>query len=1099
MPLRNALIFLVHLFYIPTVGGIMNTDTLYILPSTPLWKRLGRQNDFRNGYLWSALVALAIVLLLAGATETLLAQTKVYSIKGQTTESGTNKPVRGATLKLSPQSGNGKSFGAYADGNGNFAITANAPAGNYVLSARYLGFKEAKQVLALGDNTDITANLKLVEDVVRSEEIVVTGQAGLTSRKQLGNAIGSVTAKDIQNAGTTTLDQALSGKFSGALIQQNSGNPSGGVTIRLRGTNTVSGNADPLYIIDGIIINNDSPALVNFGGYQQNRLADLNLNDVERIEVLKGAAAAAIYGSRANNGVVQIFTKSGALGAPRVTYNARLQTDDLLRKLPMNLVPLVPAGTGAAAFSRMIAGQQTTDQLSLPASDPLSIYNGPIRRVDLQDQIFRRAWGTEHYIGVDGGTQGTRYSFSANYFGNQGILLGTSYQRTNLRARVEQVLGDWITMSANAQYSYSNSQELPNEPLGNALGGDGYGIMSSLLFAQNFIPAGKDANGAYPTDTRAFQRGSPLELIDRYDFNQKTNRFIGGLGVKLTPVEGLSIDFISGLDTYSQQATGYIPPGTLAFEYATGLSRAATANVFQMNNDLTATYTTSLTETLKSTTQIGGTLQYERRSINAAQSRALAPIARVVTAGASQLTVGDSRSEIAIYGAFLQQTFNLDNKLVATLAGRVDASSVFGVNNRWQFFPKASLSYLISEEDFWKNGIGSAVNSFKVRGAYGESGGLTSIGAYQRFTAYASSPYGGLPGLQIGGQLGTPDIKPERQREYEVGIDANFADDRVGLEVTYYDKLTRDVLFPRNLAPSTGFSNQIDNIGSLWNRGVEILLRITPVQTESFTWNTTLIANNNRNTIDGIIGGAIIGGQYSQINGFSFPVIYERFYARRPDGTLILTASGLPQTDRGTLNPPGQDQYATGANGVSQRDANGNLRTLPNGSLADPELRKILGDPNPRWTGSWINEFRFGAFTVRAQIDGMFGFQLLNYTRRTSTAFGSHADFGRELRGELPAGWAGAVIPIFQEFVENGDFVRLREVSITYDVSEMASSLGLKSARLTLSGRNLALITNYRGYDPEINSAGQVNNVRGADFATVPMPRSFSLGLNLGF
>jgi TonB-linked SusC/RagA family outer membrane protein len=1036
-----------------------------------------------------SIAAMAAFVLLVAAGTPALAQTKVYSIKGQTTESGTNKTVRGATLKLSPQSGGGKSFGAYSDGNGNFAITANAPAGNYILSARYLGFKEAKQVVALSDNTDITVNVKLVEDVVRSEEIVVTGQAGITSRKQLGNAIGTVTAKDIQSAGTTTLDQALSGKFSGALIQQNSGNPSGGVTIRLRGTNTVSGNADPLYIVDGIIINNDSPALVNFGGYQQNRLADLNLNDVERIEVLKGAAAAAIYGSRANNGVVQIFTKTGSLGAPRVTYTARVQTDDLLRKIPMNLVPLVPAGTGASAFSRMIAGQQTTDQLNLPASDPLSIYNGPIRRVDLQDQIFRRAWGTEQYLGVDGGSQGTRYSFSATYFGNQGILAGTSYQRTNLRARVEQVLADWITMTANAQYSYSNSQELPNEPLGNTLGADGYGVLSSILFAQNFIPAGKDANGAYPTDTRAFQRGSPLELIDRYDFNQKTNRFIGGLGVKLTPVEGLNIDYISGLDTYSQSATGYIPPGTLAFEYPTGLSRAAAANVFQMNNDLTASYTANLTDNLKSTTQLGGTLQYERRIITAAQSRALAPIARVVNAGASQLAVSDSRSEIAIYGAFLQQTFNLDNKLVATLAGRVDASSVFGVNNRWQFFPKASLSYLISDEDFWKNSFGSAISSFKARAAWGQSGGLTSIGAYQRFTAYTSAPYGGLPGLQIGGQLGTPDIKPERQSELELGIDATFADERVGLEVTYYDKITRDVLFPRVLAPSTGFSNQIDNIGTLLNRGVEILLRVTPVQSEAFTWNTTLIVNNNRNTLSDLTA-AIIGGQYSQLNGYSFPVIYERFYARNPDGSLILTASGLPQTDRGTLNPANQFG-PEGLNGVPQRAANGQ----PSGA----ELRKILGDPNPRWTGSWINEFRFGAITVRAQLDGMFGFQLLNYTRRTSTAFGTHADFGRELRGELAAGWAGAVIPIFQEFVENGDFVRLREVSVSYDASELASSLGLKSTRLTLSGRNLALITNYRGYDPEINSAGQVNNIRGADFATVPMPRSLSLSVNLGF
>lgn len=1018
------------------------------------------------------------------------AQNKSYTIKGMVTDAANASPLRGVSLRLTPAA---KILGAYSDATGAFSMNVSVAPGTYTITSSFIGYKPAKQTITLADSPEVTVNVSLKEDLVRSEEVVVTGQAGATSRKQLGNAIGTVAARDLQTANTTTLDQALSGKISGALIQQNSGNPSGGVTIRLRGTNTYSGNADPLYIVDGVLINNDSPQLINFGGYQQNRLADLNLNDVERIEVLKGAAAAAIYGSRANNGVVQIFTKSGSFGAPRVSFSTRFQTDELLRKIPMNLVPLVPEGAGSAPFSRMVAGQKSTSSLNLPTSDALSIYNGVINRKDLQDDIFRRGFGTETYLGVDGGSMGTRYSFSATYFGNQGILKGTSYQRTNLRARVEQVLSDWLTITTSMNYSYSNSQELPNEPLGTALGADGYGVMTSLLFAQNFIPAGKDVNGLFPTDTRAFQRGSPLELIEKFDFNQKVNRIIGGLNVKMTPIEGLTIDYITGVDTYSQLATAYIPPGTLAFEYGTGLARAATAQVFQMNNDLSASFSTALAENVQSITQIGGTLQYERRIIEAAQSRGLAPIARVVPAGAIQALPTDSRSEIVLYGAFLQQTFTINNKLVLTGAGRLDASSVFGADNRWQFYPKASVSYLLSDEEFWKNGLGSSINSFKVRAAYGESGGLTSIGAYDRLTTYASSPYGGLPGLATGGRLGTPAIKPERQSELEFGFDMNLLDDKVGVEFTYYSKLTKDVLLSRNLAPTTGFATQLDNVGSLKNNGIEVLVRVTPVQTDGLTWNTTLIVNNNKNEINDIIGGAIIGGQYAAINGFSFPVIYERFYAVDANGNKILTVAGLPQTEKGTLNPAGNNQYSTtdGLNGkINDRNASGQ----PTGS----ELRKILGDPNPRWTGSWINELTIEKFTIRAQVDAMLNFQLMNYTRRTSTAFGAHEDFGKELQGTLPAGWAGAVIPIFQEFAEDGDFVRIREISVAYNVGAV-ESLGIKTARVTLSGRNLALFTGYRGYDPEINSAAQGNLSRGADFSTVPIPRSISVGINLGF
>jgi TonB-linked SusC/RagA family outer membrane protein len=1021
-----------------------------------------------------------------------LSQAKTYVIKGQALEAGTTKPVRGATIRLVPTAGAGRSFGAYSDGNGNYTISAATTPGSYVLTARYLGFKEFKQTITLGDNTELTVAIGMKEDLVRSEEIIVTGTAAGTTRKQLGNAIGTVSFKDVETSIAPTLDAALAGKISGALIQQNTGNPSGGMTIRLRGTSTFSGNADPLYIVDGILINNDSPELINFGGYQQNRLADINPNDIERIEVLKGAAAAAIYGSRANNGVVQIFTKSGSFGAPRINFSTRVQASSLLRKLPMNLVPLAPP---SALAYRLTPGQTAVNTLNFtPAQQAqfpyyAALQGRPVVREDVQDLMFQTGIGSETYLSVDGGAQGTRYSVSGSHFDNQGILRNTSFQRSTGRVRVEQVLNEWATISATGSFSYSNSNELPNEPLGTSLGSDGYGAMLALIFTQNFLNP-RAVDGVFPGigDLVGYGRGNPLEAIQNFKFNQRIARFIGGVQLKLTPVEGLNIDYTLGYDGYNQFATAYIPPNTSAFEYPTGLARTANYNALQLNNDLNISYRANLTDEIRSVTQLGGTLQYERRIQNSAQSRGLIPIVEIVPGGASNQVIGENRSELVLYGGFLQQTFSYNELLTVTLAGRFDASSVFGVKNRWQFFPKASVSGVVSE--LWKGSeLENSINTAKLRAAYGESGGLTSIGPFDRFTPYNSSPFTGLGGLAVGGRLGTPDVRPERQREIEIGFDLGFLNDRLGVEFTWYNKRTTDVLLPRPLAGSTGFSTQLANVGTLTNTGIEMLLRFTPVQSDDFTWNATVIANNNRNVMNDIVGGIIAGGQYAAINGQPFPVMYERYYARNPDGSIILDPmTRLPFLEAGIARPVAADGTI---NDTPQRNAAG----LPTGTV----LRKVIGDPNPQWTGSFINEFRlFKAFTVRIQFDGMYLFNVLNYTRRTSTFFGTHEDSGKELTGELPAGHAAAVVNIFEHYVERGDFTRLRELAVSYDW-QPTDFMGIKVARFTLSGRNLLLLTNYRGYDPEINSAAQGNRVRGADFATVPPPRVISLGVNLTF
>jgi TonB-linked SusC/RagA family outer membrane protein len=980
---------------------------------------------------WMTFVLLSLPALVFGQ----------LTIEGKVTDNR-GEPLPGANVIVV-----GTNRGAATDVNGNFKILLTASvAGEMIVEARYIGYKTGRQTITQ-TNRIAEANFTLTPDALRLDEVVVTGTSVATTKRQLGNAISTVGVRDLASTGSTALDAALVGKVSGALVTQNSGNPAGGITVRLRGTSTVLGNADPLYIVDGVIVSNDSPQLIDLGGYRQNRLVDLNPNDVERIEVIKGAAAAAIYGSRANNGVVQIFTRRGTTGERRITMSTRLTTSAVRKTLEINKFP----------FDK-------------PESDPTK---KAVTRYDYQDFIFQRAYGTENNVSVTGGAGSTQYFFSGSYLGNEGIIKETSYKRMGGRARLDQTLADWARVSVGANYTYSQSHEIPNGGINEA-----YGALTGMIFSPNTVdPRRNPQTGLYP-NTASINRTNPVEAIERFDFRQQTSRFIGDLQLTLTPLKGLGVDYTLGYDTYDQSGTGFIPSGTSAALYPLGFARRGNRDFLQVNNDLNLRYQTNLLSQVQSTTVAGATLQYERAANFTAQSTQLSPVSQIVTAGAAQ-TLGEFRSTNVIYGFFAQETFGIRNRLFLTGAVRFDASSVFGKGDRWQFYPKASASYLISEENFWRNSsLAKIVPSFKLRGSWGESGGLTAIGPFDRFTNYNPFAYDGKAGLVPSSQLGTADIKPERQREYEFGADLGLWNDRIGLEFTYYNKHVTDLLLFRSLAPSTGFLSKLENVGTLDNKGFEILLRAIPLQGRNLRWSTTLTYSENRNKVDGIENGILLladaFGQAAAINGQPLGVFYTTRFARNPDGSLLLDPNGLPQRER------------TG------RAANGQ----PTGNLAPG----IVGDPNPDFTASWINELAIGCnLSLRAQFDAMYGFDVFNFTRRVGARplYGNLVDYEKELRGEVPRGTNDALFLILENWIEDGSFIKLRELSVAYDLHPKI--LGVSGVRLSLIGRNLFSIDDYSGYDPEINAAGQSTGVRGFDFVEVPIPRTYSFGLTVSY
>jgi TonB-linked SusC/RagA family outer membrane protein len=970
------------------------------------------------------------------------AQQLRYTISGKVLESATRQPIAGATVRI-----DNTVLGTPTDLNGNFTLTATLQPGNYTLSVSYIGYKSKQVRFTLGDNSQVRLeDILLEEDAARAEEVVVTGTAGLTSKRELGNAISTLTIKEIQNGGAQQIDQALQGKIPGAMINQNSGNPGGSISIQLRGANTILGNTDPLYIVDGVIVNNDRNVLLNLGGYAQNRLVDLNPNDIERIEVVKGAAAAAIYGSRANNGVIQIFTKRGSAGEPKIEYSTRFNFDQVRKRLAINDFPFLDA-------ARTI----------------------PTQRFDYQDFFFQNAFGTEQYLSVSGGSGNTNYFLSGSYLGNQGIIKGTAIQRTSARANLDQILTSWARVSLNLNYNYTETQDKAN----NATSGND-GVLVGFVFGNTAIDPRPNALGEYPSTRSAtgIALANPLEVIDRFRYTQATNRFVGSARLDIAPFEGFSADATFGYDTYTQNGTISIPPGNTSFDFRNGFQRFATQSVRQVNVDVNARYFRELSDWLKSTTLIGGTLQYDETDILGSQTINTTPNVEIVGGGVTTVA-GETRDVVrTIYGAFIQQTFGLYDRFFLTGAIRMDASSVFGKDERFQFFPKVSASYVLSDEAFWKeSALASTINNLKLRAALGYSGGLTVIGAFDRFTNYAPTNYDGKAAILPSVLLGSPNIRPERQREVEVGIDATFLGDRIGIELTYYDKLLTDLLIRRNIAASTGFSQQLDNVGTVSNRGLEVLLRTTPVQTNDLRWDATVNFFFNRNEVVDTKGGIIAIGVYgfaSAINGQPLGVFYSSAYKRDANGNIQFSPDGVPLRQ---LNPDGSVQ------------------------------NKVIGDPNPDWQATVINELSWREFSFRLQIDILQGRQVLNFTNRNGEQNQVLAGYREVLEGRRPPGYYTnprfavevenpGVFRIIEHWVEDGSYVKIREASLFYNFSNI---FGIRSGQIGLIGRNLFSFDRYNGYDPELNAFARQGVPTGADDTETPIPRSLSLALRINF
>ncbi|MGH7551649.1 MAG: TonB-dependent receptor plug domain-containing protein, partial [Longimicrobiales bacterium] len=447
--------------------------------------------------MWTRALAACVLVLFAALP---VAAQDAFRIEGTVVDATTQRPITSVQVSLE-----GTQLGTLSDANGRFLLVARVPAGTYSLRFVFIGREAVTQQVTLGSQPNVqVSQVALRESAVALDEIVVTGTGAPTQRRALGNAVSTVAGELVANSNATTIDAALSGKIPGAQIMSNSGTPGGGVSVRLRGTSSIVGGAEPLYIVDGVIIDNSSTQQINFG-YRtnpSNRLADLNPDDIESVEILKGAAAAALYGSRANNGVIQIFTKRGAAGSTRINASTRATLGQLDRHLPFNREP----GRDAQG-------------------NPLPVF-------DHEGLLFRDAWSNQTDVSVSGGADQTRFYLSAGYVSEQGIMKGADHEKISTRVNLDQTVGNWLNVSGGANYIRSNSNLVINGENGTG------GLLTAIVFTPTNIDfSAKDPNsGQYVTRATTFP--NPLEVVDFWDSPQEVSRFVGSFQGRATPFTG---------------------------------------------------------------------------------------------------------------------------------------------------------------------------------------------------------------------------------------------------------------------------------------------------------------------------------------------------------------------------------------------------------------------------------------------------------------------------------------------------------------------------------------------------------------------------------
>jgi TonB-linked SusC/RagA family outer membrane protein len=976
----------------------------------------------------------ALMLVLGAGS----AQAQTRGVTGTVLEEGSRTPLASAQVMVK-----GTTIGTLTRDNGSF--TLQVPSGDVTLTVRRIGYPLTDVRVPAAT---ATIEVVLKRDVLNLDQVVVTGQATGISRRNLANSVASVSAEDLTKVSAQSIENAFQGKIAGAQISQSTGAPGGGNRMRIRGISSILGSAQPLYVIDGVIVSDVSigsgtnkvtrAAGTTISAVSQeapvNRIADLNPNDVESIEVLKGSAAAAIYGSKASGGVIIITTKRGAVGAPKFSLRSGVGTATLAYRNGSRRFPSVEAANAALGAA---AAQ---------------FYN-PDVFIDYEDIAYgERPVNTETSLSMSGGSENTRYFVSGLFRNENGIVRNTFAKKAGVRVNLDQKIGDRINVQVGSELLRTGNDRglFGNDNAGNS-------VAYTLTKVPSFLDL-RPRDGTYPVNP--FYPSNPLQTIDLFQNDESVWRSITTGRVSVDAVQGerhkLQLIAYGGADVLNQKNVVFSPP-ELQYEPADGLpgtSATSYTDNIQANVNLNAVHRWTPRSSLGITSQIG--TQFERRTLGQTRASAqnlLGGLA-VVTAGTVR-DVDEQRLRVEDFGVFGQTEILWRERLLLTVGARADRSSNNGDTKKFFLFPKASASYRFPG---LRPGL---VDELKLRVAYGETGNQPLYG--QKFTGLDLSSIGGIGAFRVGTSRAAPDIRPERQREFEGGVDMALFTNRVTVELTGFQRDISDLLITRTLAPSTGFSSEISNGAEMRVVGLEASVGGFPILGEKFSWNSRVNWGMNRSEITSL-----------------------------PVPTFLL---GAPQV--------GAIRIEEGAS-ATQIIGNDTL-PQPGGRVVVPV---VIGDGNPDWNAGWSNELKYGPVSLYALVDRQQGGMLANGTWR-------HYDLGQNSRDydELTA--AGQKIgevrrttylQVTRIYYQDASYTKLREVTMNYDlpiglVQQLTSRV--EGARLSLSGRNLVTWTDFRGGDPEAQNfggGGAPDAVqRNREIAAYPPSRSFWLTLSVNF
>jgi TonB-linked SusC/RagA family outer membrane protein len=984
-----------------------------------------------------------------------------------------NSPLPGVSLRV-------KNSGAATSTNsdGKFSIVAK-PGDLLVFSS--IGFVTQEIKLVTGP-----LNVILEEENARLEEVIVVGY-GTQRKKDLTGAVSSISAKSVENVPIARLDQIIQGRAAGVQVSQTQSQPGGTVSLRIRGTNSINSSNEPLFVIDGF------PGAGN--------LSSLNPNDIQSIDILKDASSIAIYGSRGANGVVIVTTKKGAAGQSAINFEAYYGLQKV--RNPYKMMNATEFANYLNDTQRLTNAETPGSARALPYTDAQIAALGV--GTDWQDELFRTAPISNYQLNFIGGTAETKYNLSMNYFDQQGIILNSGYKKASVRFNLDKKVGEQLNFGFTSQLTGA----IDKRALVNTSGGSGGGVLLDALRINPAMPVFTNGDYTYqngPTGY-AFALGNPVAYAEKSKNQYKNMRGLVNFYGEYEIVKGLKFKTSLGTDFNIETRNLFVPSDLFLGSNTLGSARKEYSDNLGWVNENTLTYDKQINKNHALNIVGGFSMQeFNTSDFFAASTNFFTNVLGPdnIGIGSNVLVPGSGRVKNSLASFFGRANYRLMDKYLFTFTMRADGSSKFGVNNKWGYFPSGAVAWRVIEEDFMKSL--TFISDLKLRASLGVSGNQ-EIDPYQSMARYLNNGATLGNGRVVGvspNNIPNPNLAWESTSSFDIGVDVALFKNRITLTADYYSKHTKDLLLNVSVPRSTGFGSILLNAGGVDNKGFEIALNTENINGKTFQWSTNLNFSMNRNKVTDLAGEKerFVGDASSSLfpsgtGGTNVLRVGESigsFYGYRFLGIwqtqAEIDASGI----KGVL--PGDPKYAD----------------LTNDKVIDAKDREIIGHAQPDFIYGITNNFTYGRLNLNVFIQGVQGTEVLNLNRYEMES----GDFTTNKLASVNNRWTGPntsnTIPkanstlrrrtgITSDVVENGSFLRLKTVSLSYNIPiGKVTGKTIKSINVYATGTNLLTITKYSGYDPEVNSFALSNGLSlNTDYNAYPTVRTYTAGVRFGF